>query len=199
MVLGGGGAAWGGSLYADLIGQWEKRNRAAMKLLDPSRMDRDELVRQFREHGEPAQVARIQALVDGAGVRGDEIDDDYSRDEFEACGAKSAEDIRDHFVPNFFFGCEADDPMNAWAFDERINPFGSKLGAIFGSDVGHWDVRDMREVVEEAYELVERGVLSKDDFRAFTFENPVRFWTAMNPGFFDGTSVESQARALRSA
>ena len=55
---------------------------------------------------------------------------------------------------------------------------------------------DVREVVEEAYELVEKGMISKDDFRLFTFENPARFWTAGNPGFFDGTVVESQVRAL---
>ena len=56
---------------------------------------------------------------------------------------------------------------------------------------------DVREVVEEAYELVEKGMLSKDDFRRFTFENPARFWTAGNPTFFEGTAVESDVRTLR--
>ena len=42
-------------------------------------------------------------------------------------------------------------------------------------------------------------LLSKDDFRAFTFENPVHFWTALRPDFFEGTNVESAARALRAA
>jgi len=74
-------------------------------------------------------------------------------------------------------------------------PLGAKLRALFGSDIGHWDVRDMREVVEEAWEQVEQGLVSKDDFRAFSFENPVHFWTALRPDFFDGTSVESAARA----
>ena len=57
-----------------------------------------------------------------------------------------AEDIRDLFVPNFYFGCEADDPINAMAFDTRKLPFGAKLNAIFSSDIGHWDVPDMTEV-----------------------------------------------------
>ena len=37
-------------------------------------------------------------------------------DDFEACDIKKASDIRDLFVPNFYFGCEADDPVNSWAF-----------------------------------------------------------------------------------
>ena len=48
-------------------------------------------------------------------------------------------------------------PMNASAFNTTINPFGSKLKAVFSSDIGHWDVPDMTEVTEEAYELVDHG------------------------------------------
>jgi predicted TIM-barrel fold metal-dependent hydrolase len=191
-----GGVAWACALFADLLAHWEKRNRRAVDAYDPSKLDRDALVRLFREYGDPPLLARLQDLIDGAAVRGDQIDDDYPLDEFQACGIEGPQDVHDLFVPRFYFGCEADDPMNAWAFDARTNPFGAKLHAFFGSDIGHWDVRDMREVVAEAWELVERGLVSKDDFRAFSFENPVRFWTALAPDFFDGTSVESAARAL---
>ena len=38
---------------------------------------------------------------------------------------------------------------------------------MLGSDIGHWDVPDMRDVVPEAYELVEDGRLVADQFRAF--------------------------------
>jgi predicted TIM-barrel fold metal-dependent hydrolase len=192
-----GGVAWACSLLSDLLGHWEKRRPRAVDTYDPARLDRDLLVRLFREHAEAKQREHLQDLIEGVPVRGDRIDDDYSLDEFAACGIASAEDLRDRFVPSFYFGCEADDPMNAWAFDTRVNRFGAKLHAIFGSDIGHWDVRDMREVVEESWELVERGLISKDDYRAFTFENPVRFWTAQNPDFFRGTAIESAARALR--
>jgi hypothetical protein len=191
-----GGAAWACSLYADLLAHWEKRSREAVAANDPARLERDTLVRLFREYAEKPQLARLAELIEGAGVRGDQLDDEYSLDEFAACGIARPEDVRDRFVPSFYFGCEADDPMNAWAFDTRTNPLGARLHAIFGSDIGHWDVRNMNEVVEEAWELVEHGLFSKDDFRAFTFENPVRFWTALNPGFFDGTSVESAAGAI---
>jgi len=191
-----GGVAWACVLFADLLAHWEKRNRRAVLAYDPARLDRDALVRLFREYGDPPLQAKLQDLIDGAGVRGDQVDDGHPLDEFRACGIEGPRDVHDLFVPRFYFGCEGDDPMNAWAFDARTNPFGAKLRAIFGSDIGHWDVRDMREVVEEAWELVERGLVSKDDFRAFTFENPVRFWTALAPDFFDGTSLEGAARAL---
>jgi len=192
-----GGVSWACALYADLLAHWEKRNRKAVEAYNPAQLDRDELVRLFREHGEAPQLARLQELIDGANVRGDDLDDGYSLDEFEACGIEEAEDLKERFVSSFYFGCEADDPMNAWAFDTRINPMGAKLHAIFGSDIGHWDVMDVREVLEEAWELVERGTLSEEDFRDFSFANPARFWTANNPGFFEGTAVESAVRSLQ--
>jgi len=74
-----------------------------------------------------------------------------------------------------------------------MNPFGARLRAIFSSDIGHWDVPDMTEVLEEAYELVEHGLLTEDDFRDFVFTNPATLWTGMNPDFFKGTVVEQAA------
>ena len=117
--------------------------------------------------------------------------------DFSRSGITKPEDIHDRFVPNFFFGCEADDPMNAVAFDAKIAPFGARVGAMLSSDIGHWDVLDMRDVVEEAYELVEDGVMTGDDFRDFTFANPLRFFTDLNPAFFDGTVIEAEAKAAR--
>jgi len=48
----------------------------------------------------------------------------------------------------------------------------------------------MSEVLEEAWELVEHGLISEDDFREFVFTNPARLHTALNPDFFKGTVVE---------
>jgi hypothetical protein len=61
------------------------------------------------------------------------------------------------------------------------------------SDIGHFDVPDMTEVVPDAYQLVEHGLITEDDFRDFMFTNAVRFWGEVNPDFFEGTSVEKQA------
>ena len=117
-------------------------------------------------------------------------------DEFSACGFESIEDIRDQFQPNFYFGCEADDPQTALAFDRRLNPLQVTLKAIFGSDIGHWDVPDMSTVQAESYELVEKGLLSEEDFRAFTFTNAVTLHGGMNPDFYKGTVVEDEAEAV---
>ena len=116
-------------------------------------------------------------------------------DDFSACQITKKEDRIDLYAKPYFFGCEADDRMNATAFG-RNNPFGSKLNAIFRSDIGHFDVIGMRHPVPEAYELVEDGHITADDFRAFTFSNAVKLWGTQNPKFFEGTRVAKEAAAV---
>ena len=70
--------------------------------------------------------------------------------------------------------------MNATAFG-RGNPFGAKLNAIYSSDIGHFDVIDFRDPLPEAYELVEEGHITEDNFRDFVFANAVRLWGTQNP------------------
>jgi hypothetical protein len=67
---------------------------------------------------------------------------------------------------------------------------------MMGSDIGHFDVVEMTDVLAEAYELVERRQLDNTAFRDFVFGNPVRFWGGSNPDFFKGTVVEPQATAV---
>ena len=55
---------------------------------------------------------------------------------------------------------------------------------------------DIREVLHEAWELVEGGLLTRGDFRDFMFGHAARMWAGANPGFFDGASVESAVAAL---
>jgi predicted TIM-barrel fold metal-dependent hydrolase len=186
-----GGVAWAVSLYSDLLGHWEKRNRAAMDHLDPAGIDRAEFADLFARYG----GAWVEAAARGGGVTRAE-EDPATLDEWAACEITRAEDLRDLFVPRFYFGCEADDPLTAIAFDTRLNAFGARLNAMFGSDVAHWDVPDMREVLHEAWEMVERELLTEADFEAFMFTNPVRFVTAQNPDFFAATVVEDAARAI---
>jgi predicted TIM-barrel fold metal-dependent hydrolase len=189
-----GGVGWACMLYADLIGHWEKRNRQALERTNPNRLDRAALLELAQKYGRDAVR---EAVRRGEGLEGDsnstltggiEDLDDYFR-----CKISRTEDIRELFVPRFYFGCEADDPINAWAFNHRANPMGARLNAIFSSDIGHFDVPDMTEVVPEAHELVEHGLLTENDFRDFMFANAVRFWGEVNPDFFRGTVVEKQA------
>lgn len=190
-----GGVGWACSLYSDLIGHWKKRSPEALEAVNPANLDRDLLVELVRRYGPRSYIEKIEKLPSAAG-RGLPTDRPEQLDDFARCGITRPEDIRDLFVPHFYFGCEADDPVNAWAFNRQVNPFGARLNAIFGSDIGHFDVPDMTEVMVEAYEGVEDGILTEEDFRDFVFANPVRLWAGMNPNFFTGTVVESQVQKL---
>jgi hypothetical protein len=66
-----------------------------------------------------------------------------------------------------YFGCEADDRMNA-----------------------------MRMVPPEAYQLVENGVITADDFRDFIRASAVRLWGTQNPDFLEGTADADVAAAV---
>ncbi len=48
----------------------------------------------------------------------------------------------------------------------------------------------------ESWELVERGLLSEQDFKAFFFCYTYKFYTEANPRFFEGTAVEAQLQKL---
>jgi predicted TIM-barrel fold metal-dependent hydrolase len=188
-----GGVAWGCSLLAALVGHWEKRNGQAIKDLDPAAVDRARLMELFKQYGDEKMTSRFaefdQIMLKGGMGRTapDETDD------FAAAKIVHKTDIRDLFVPKFFFGCESDDPTVTYAF-AKANPFGAKLGAVLSSDISHFDVPDMTEVLEEAWELVEEKGLSEEDFHAFSFGNGVKLWASLNPDFFKGTVVEREAR-----
>jgi predicted TIM-barrel fold metal-dependent hydrolase len=192
-----GGVGWACQLYADLIGHWEKRNLEALEEVNPKNLDREVLMELAAAYGPKGMVEALHqgdVMLDTAGSTATGGIDNL--DDFAACKIERAEDLRDLFVNHFYFGCEADDRMNAWAFNRRCNPFGARLQALFGSDIGHFDVPNMAHVVPEAYELVENGLISENDFRNFVFANPVRFWGEANSDFFQGTVVKAEASAL---
>jgi predicted TIM-barrel fold metal-dependent hydrolase len=182
-----GGAAVGVEIYVGLVGTWQKRGGEAIAKLNPENLDK-ELVKKLLVEND-ANLARYSAeqLTGGnAGMT-------RARDDFAAAELTSIEDIRDLFCTNFSWGCEADDPLVGVAFDRRVTPLGALVPAIFASDLGHWDVPDFDEPLEEAYELVERGILDAESLREFVFTNPLRFYSSLDPGFFTGTTIESEA------
>jgi predicted TIM-barrel fold metal-dependent hydrolase len=188
-----GGAGWACGLYSDLIGHWRKRNPAALEEINPANLDRELIARLFHQYGGESLAKAAMAPHEWGDLSPRTADPDISLDDFAACGIEHPEDIRDLFAPRFYFGCESDDPLNAWAFNRTANPFGAQLGAIFGSDIGHFDVPDMTAVLHEAYELVEHGLIDEENFRDFVFANPVKLWGGVNPDFFKNTAVEKQA------
>ena len=196
-----GGVGWACNLFTDLIAHWDKRHAAAMERhVRPTNLDRNMLKDLFTRFGGPAYEGKMDDLLSSTSIvppfktNEEATEREYQLnqlDDFAAAGVASAEELRRQFADHFYFGSEADDPMTAWAFRDP-----HKLHPIFSSDVGHFDVTDMSEVLEEAWELVEHGMINETDFREFTFENAARLHTALNPDFFKGTVVEGAVAKL---
>jgi predicted TIM-barrel fold metal-dependent hydrolase len=194
-----GGVSWACQLYADLVAHWKTRNASAvLEHLRPANLDPQRLRELFGRYDSPLAGARFEELLASTSptrpfMTLEELTaEEQDLDEFGAGGVRSPDDLTEWFEKRFFFGCESDDPMAAVAFDARS---GVRLRAMFGSDIGHFDVPDMASVLPEAYELVERGSISEADFEAFVFTNAVQLHTANNPGFFDGTIIEHEVTA----
>lgn len=192
-----GGVGWARNLLADVVGHFEKRSiDGLMAYSNPKNLNHDRFGELYRRYGGELLRNMPASQVLGMQVQDNPMD---PTDDFALSGIKTKQDICALFVPNFFFGCEPDDPVTASAFDAARNPFGERLNAVYGSDIGHWDIPDMEEVVEEAWEMVEKEMITVGDFRAFVFDNPAKLWTAMNPDFFKGTRVEAEVEQMRQA
>ncbi|WP_169813320.1 amidohydrolase family protein [Nocardia vaccinii] len=197
-----GGVAWAVNLLSGLIGHWEKRNKTYMhKNLKPTNFDTEAFSALYEKYTRtnPRYAGK---LADILAQNLDTLESDTSQqeltrrdlnsDDFAAVQIGGEEDIRRLFSDTSYFGCEADDPLTALAFDNRLN---LKLKPLFGSDIAHFDVTDCSETVEEAWELVDDGLITERDFRDFTFANAVQLYKKMNPDFFKGTVVERAADA----
>jgi predicted TIM-barrel fold metal-dependent hydrolase len=189
-----GGVGWAANLFADLLGHFEKRGRDAIGLYDPKHLDRELLHELLARNASADVVERLDRLDEATFMLSDPDESPETIDEFRESGITSTDDIRALFSERFFFGCEADDPMNALAFDRQKIPMGAGLNAIFASDIGHWDVPDFRNVLPEAWDLVEDGHIDLADFRAFTCDHAINLLGGTNPAFFSGTAIESYAR-----
>ena len=193
-----GGVGWGAQLFGDLMEHWERRNLKALDNMRPDRLDRDLLMQLVEKYGYKEHAA---ALRERGGWPDPELQMTGgidNLDDFAACRITRKQDWIDLYVTPYYFGCEADDRMNATAF-LKLNPFDAQLNAIYSSDIGHFDVIDMRDPLPEAYELVEDGYITEANFRDFVFENAVRLWGAQNPRFFEGTSVAKEAAEVLKA
>jgi len=193
-----GGVAWACQLYADVVSHYEKRNRESVRNYDPTELDVGEFRRLLQQYATGPlryEIDRIdQALASAMDSADGRVPDDFAESQINA-----AAEITDIFSRQFFFGCEADDPLVAVAFDRRLNPGAARLRPLFASDIGHWDVPDMSQVLLEAWELVEHGHLDREQFAEFSCGNTIDMLTANNPRFFDGTVIEDFARRALAA
>jgi hypothetical protein len=167
--------------------------------MDPDKLDRKLLLDLVEQHGYGDILDVLQSRDGWPDPNAKSLTGNRTElDDFAACRITRKEDWVDLFAKPYYFGCEADDRMNATAFGKG-NPFGSKLNAIYSSDIGHFDVIDFRDPLPEAFELVEEGHITEDDFRSFVFKNPVMLWGKQNPRFFEGTVVGKEAAAVLAA
>ncbi len=193
-----GGVGFACLLYEDLIGHWEIRNAGALEDTKPANLDLAMLTELAEQYGGPEVAAAVRGGK-GLSVRsGPETTGGLSElDDYSRCAIDEAADFKELFADRFWFGCEADDPTNAWAFHTSNNSFGAELKTLFGSDIGHFDVREMAGVLPEAYELVVDGKIDDAGFRRFVFEHPASFFSGTNPDFFEGTAVADAVKAIR--
>jgi len=191
-----GGVAWGCQLFGDLIEHWERRNIRALEHMKPEKLDRSLLMSYVKKYGYEDIASALDARDGYPDPEVMNLTGGLTElDDFAACKITRKEDWVDLYAKPYYFGCEADDRTISWAFGQT-NPFHAKLNAIYSSDIGHFDVIDMRDPLPEAYELVEDGFLSDDNFSDFVFGNTVRLWGTQNPQFFEGTKVAKEAAAL---
>jgi len=179
-----GGAGWISSLYCSTLGVYEKRGGGGVERFNPANLDTAKLISLVNEYGGDRERRHTDWLEE---LTKDLVTPEVL-DDFASTGAGSAEELRDIFVEHFYAGCEADDFTTGFAFGKL--PLEAKIRTTFGSDIGHWDVLDARECLPEAYELVEHGVLTPTQLKAFLFDNAYELYTSMNPNFFAGTVLQ---------
>lgn len=187
-----GGATWACQLYSDLIGHWQKRNGEAILAHDPELVDLDLADRLIDDYASGLLADRSDLVRAAIRANPSAVVDRATIDEFAESGIEGPQDVKRIFTEQFFFGCEADDPLNSLAFARDLLPGGAQLNAFFGSDIGHWDVPDMRDVLPEAWEQVEHGHMDSPAFRDFTFGSVVGMFADANPDFFAGTAVSTE-------
>jgi hypothetical protein len=168
------------------------------KHLRPTNLDLDRLRQLWASYADPAWADKVDELIRSpwagpSASTGDPIPisvltgRDAGTDEFARMGGPR--ELQSMFADNFLFGCEAEDRTIAFAFNNHLR-FDRR--PTLGSDIGHWDVAVMAEVMTEAHDLVTEGVLSADQFKALVYTNPARLYLDQNPEFFNGTVLESR-------
>ncbi|MGI9612849.1 MAG: amidohydrolase family protein [Acidimicrobiales bacterium] len=192
-----GGVGWACQLFHDLIEHWEVRRLDALDAVNPANLDYELLDELAQKHGTTAMQAAVSRRRNrpSTGAEG-LVAGRPAPDDFAACEIAVVDDFAALFVEPFWFGCEAEDLLAAWAFKHEHNALGARFSATLGSDIGHFDVTNMASVVAEAHELVDHGLMSDEDFADFSFRNTVRLVGGMNPSFFEGTNVEAEAASV---
>lgn len=190
------GVSWAAQMLADAVEHWEKRRLDALAAFDPAALDRDALAGYVARYG--GQLLELLgdedpvAVMERLAIHGGAPED---HDEWAALDVGSEDELVERFVGSFYFGCEADDRGIPAAFSPA-NVGGAQLRPVLSSDIGHWDVTDIAEVVAESYGFVDEGLITPEQYRQLTFTNGASMFLRADPGFFDGTPVAPHVPAL---
>jgi hypothetical protein len=195
-----GGAGWGVDVFTHLVDRWIKRGRDAVEKYNPAHVDKDFLYSLYDKYGEDLNRGGRSFSKDeiahlAFGARGEVYayrpEAEIGVDDYALAGIESVEDIRDRFIPNFYFGTEADDRTLGLAFNAKAAPLNAQVNMFWSSDIGHWDVPEINTILADTFQLVEEGVITADNFKQLVFRGPYSFYTANKPDFFSGTAVEA--------
>src|SRR5438046_2344765 len=154
-----GGVGWGCQLFCDLVEHWERRGAQGMANMDPTKLNRP-LLRELVDKYGYADIAAELDKRDGWPLEEDFLTGGMPPDDYIHCHITQKQDWIDLYATPYYFGCEADDRMNAVAFGKAM-PLGARINAIYSSDIGHFDVVDMRDPLPEAFELLEDGLTTE--------------------------------------
>ncbi|KGT46878.1 MULTISPECIES: amidohydrolase family protein [unclassified Acinetobacter] len=200
------GAAWGQNVLTHLVDRFEKRGNEHVQQYNPERLNHELAVELYRQYGHTLYQGRelneqeiIESLFGVAGTGRFQAQKPEEINDFALAKIQSKQDIWDRWVPNFYFGNEADDRTIVGALNPKGNPFGQKINALYSSDSGHWDVPELTEPLAETWDLVQEGAITVEDFKSLVFTNPYQFYTANNPDFFKGTQVEAKLNQQNAA
>jgi len=187
-----GGVSWAVQMLVGFVEHLEKRGPKGLEQLDPKGLDTELYDKLVAEYAGPLQPTEGFGKLFSAS-----LDTHAVMNDFEAAGVRTPDDICRQITTQCFFGCEADDPLAGLGYDTKRLPGDAPIRPVFSSDIGHWDVAHMDEVLPEAHEHIEHGWMDRDQFRGFVCDNAVRMYTDANPEFFSGTAIEGYAKDFR--
>jgi len=169
-----GGVSWACQLCADLIEHWEKRRPAGLQ--NPTATSIAEMHRLIAQYGDARVESQCRRDHEQRGLFAAGV----CRRRFRGGGNPVERRYQGGILQQLLLrlrGRRQNDPMGLRSAD------GFRLRPVFSSDFTHFDVPDFREVIPEAFEMVEKGFVIEQDFREFSFTNAAMLHTRNNPGF----------------
>jgi len=123
-----GGVGWGCQLFCDLIEHWERRGAKGLANMDPTKLDRKLLRELVDKYGYTDIGAELDRRDGWPMKEVDSLTGGVPLDDYHFCKISQKQDWVDLFATPYYFGCEADDRMNAVAFGKMM-PLGAALRA----------------------------------------------------------------------